>query len=223
MNPRLACGTLLGLLALTSLALAQQEKWGGESDNFKDVLLFGYEMPKGGIAGLPTDVRAAAISYRQRQDRFRSRLTPPSDKEWVVQITFAKHVAFERVIWSLFTASDIARVAADFVDFVPLPYEWEGMSEPPTAETEGAEAFLQAHPQTPIAPYLHLFVAHRHLCAASFLATCQDCRERDAHLGKFQAAIGLAKQARHALIRVVARELAERPTCYDEQEDGGGF
>lgn len=206
----------LALLVFTSPTMGQDEPWNGDGRTLKDVLLLGFRMPKGGIRNLSGEARPAAASYRERQERFRSRLTPPPDEEWFSQITFARHVAFERVVWSLFDAINVGDVATDFVKATPLPYEWEGMSEGPTAEAEGAERYLAAHPDSAITPYLHLFIAHRRLCAATFLGQCQECQERDAAMVKFRSEVALARQAQHPLIRFVARELENRPACYDE-------
>jgi hypothetical protein len=44
---------------------------------------------------------------------------------------------------------------------VPLYTEWEGMSENPLNEANFVDNWLSKRPGTPIAPFLHLFKAHR--------------------------------------------------------------
>jgi len=44
---------------------------------------------------------------------------------------------------------------------VPLYAEWEGMSEGPVDEANFVDNWLSKRPGTPIAPFLHLFKAHR--------------------------------------------------------------
>jgi len=216
MTLHVLCIVMLALLPGTQ-PVSGQEPMALEGNNLKEVLLFGFKMPKGGIHGLPVDVRTAATGYRQRQERFRSRLTPPSVKDWAYEATFDKHVRVERIVWSLFDES-VAEAAAEFVKATPLPYEWEGMSDGPTAEAEGAESYLRAHPQSPIAPYLHLFIAHRRLCAAMYSAKP---RERDADMVKFRAEVGVATQAAHPLIRFMARELEQQPAATMRRIDVG--
>lgn len=51
--------------------------------------------------------------------------------------------------------------AKAFSRAVPLYTEWEGMSENPLNEANFADNWLTKRPQTPIAPFLYLFKAHR--------------------------------------------------------------
>jgi hypothetical protein len=56
---------------------------------------------------------------------------------------------------------DVRAEAEAFASAVPLTSEWEGMSEAPLEEANFADSWLQERPGTPIAPFLHLFKAHR--------------------------------------------------------------
>jgi len=51
--------------------------------------------------------------------------------------------------------------ARAFASAVPLHAEWEGMSEGPLDEANFADQWLIRYPDTPIASFLHLFIAHR--------------------------------------------------------------
>jgi hypothetical protein len=51
--------------------------------------------------------------------------------------------------------------AKAFSQAVPLYAEWEGMSEGPVDEANFVDNWLSKRPGTPIAPFLHLFKAHR--------------------------------------------------------------
>lgn len=51
--------------------------------------------------------------------------------------------------------------AEAFANAVPLRSEWEGMSEGPVDEANFADNWLSKRPGTSIAPFLHLFKAHR--------------------------------------------------------------
>lgn len=53
------------------------------------------------------------------------------------------------------------REARAFSSVVPLLAEWEGMSEGPVDEANFADQWLTRYPDTPIASFLHLFMAHR--------------------------------------------------------------
>lgn len=56
---------------------------------------------------------------------------------------------------------DIRNEAEAFSNAVPLTSEWEGMSEGPVDEANFVDNWLIKRPETPIAPFLHLFKAHR--------------------------------------------------------------
>ena len=116
-------------------------------------------------------------------------------------------------MWALFDAPEIERIAAAMINQTPLPYEWEGMVEGPTMEADGAKAYLDSRPGTPIAPYLHLFIAHRRLCAAEVQG---DSPERKRNMAIFGQEIRMAVAAGEPLIRFVARNLQARPRCFDE-------
>lgn len=51
--------------------------------------------------------------------------------------------------------------AKAFSQAVPLYIEWEGMSENPLNEANFVDNWLRNRPNTPIAPFLYLFKAHR--------------------------------------------------------------
>ncbi len=216
MNRCLAILFVIALLAAEHPLLAQAPtptRENGESSGLKDVLLFGWKLPASGPRDVPADLQAAIASYRQRQDRFHSRLTPPAEKNRVYQVSFEKRRAFERTIFSLFDAPDIVEIAADFAGSARFLYEWEGFPESPLEEATGAEGYLKRHPGTPIAPYLHLFIAHRQLCAASLSKFPE---ERDTAMARFRADMEIAKRATQPLIRFQAFDLDLHPRCYDK-------
>jgi len=55
----------------------------------------------------------------------------------------------------------VRKEAKTFASAVPLMSEWEGMSEGPLNEADLAGQWLTKYPDTPIASFLHLFMAHR--------------------------------------------------------------
>ena len=211
MNPRVV--TVLMLLASAlpvTTPVPAQAIPSIPSDNLKSVLLFGWRMADSGVA-VPAELRKAIDEYRQRQAGFRTRLSPKG-RDWLDRVVFEKRSGFERTIWSLFDAPGIGGIAADFARTCPLFYEWEGMAESPRAEARGAESYLREHPDTPIASFLHLFVAHRHLCTAQFM---QAPSEHDDEMAGFRRELAFAARAAHPLIRFQAMDLAMNPRCFD--------
>jgi len=56
---------------------------------------------------------------------------------------------------------DVRKEAEAFAYAAPLMTEWEGMSEGPVDEANFVDNWFRNRPVTPIAPFLHLFKAHR--------------------------------------------------------------
>jgi len=59
----------------------------------------------------------------------------------------------------------IEREAAAYVRDAKFYYEWEGDQDGPFDEAASAVAYVTAHPQSTLRPYLDVFVLHRYRCA----------------------------------------------------------
>jgi hypothetical protein len=183
-----------------------------EGSNLKEVLLFGFRMPEGRLADVPKDLQAEVVNFWRRQEQFRSQLTRPVRTDWEIQVAFEKRLSVERTICALFPALEIAEAASDFAANAQLPYEWEGDPDGPLVEANSAAGFLTAHPDSPAAPYLHLFIAHRHLCAASYR---RPSALKDAEMAIFRAEVEIAMHAQQPLVSYLGRQLHLRPVCAD--------
>lgn len=81
----------------------------------------------------------------------------PSDSEGAVDV---RRRNLEEQIATLL-GEKTRKDARAFASAVPLLAEWEGMSEGPLDEANFADQWLIRYPDTPIASFLHLFIAHR--------------------------------------------------------------
>jgi TonB family protein len=183
-----------------------------EGKNLKEVLLFGFRMPAASLADVPESLQPDVVGFRRRQEQFRSQLTRPAQRDWEIQVAFEKRLSVERTISALLPGPEIAKAALDFAATATLPYEWEGDPDAPLAEAKSAASFLVAHPDSPAAPYLHLFIAHRHLCAASYQ---RPSALKDAELATFRAELEIAMHGQQPLITYLARQLRLHPVCAD--------
>jgi hypothetical protein len=209
------CPVLLAvLLAATPaavLGLAAQD----EATSPTELLLFGRTSPGFDMPGTPADLRPALARYWQRQQYFRSRLAPPADKSIEAQAVFSKRQGLERTIYCLFDDKEIDRLAPEFASEDVVSYEWEDLSDRPLAEARAAEAYLKVHADSPLAPFIHLLVAHRYMCAAAMLKhQGKQAAEADA-TKRYRTEIALAKQSTQPLIAFVAVDLDEHPRCFD--------
>ena len=162
--------------------------------------------------GLPEPLRARFTVFRERFARFKSHLSDAGlPREGPERWQFQKRRHVERAIVSLIPHKDIQSLAADYARRATIHYEWEGMSDGPLAEAEFAEATLQEQPDTPLRPYLNLFLVHRLRYAQAFLASE---KKPDA------AAVAASRAAKHRaaaandpdpLIRAVAADIELLP------------
>jgi hypothetical protein len=208
------CLVLLAVLAAASaavLGLGAQD----EATSPTELLLFGRTSPGLEMPGAPADLKPALARYWQRQQYFRSRLAPPADRSAEAQALFSKRQGLERTIFCLFDVKEIERLAPEFASEDVVSYEWEDLADRPLAEANAAEQYLKSHADSPLAPFIHLLVAHRCMCAAAMLKhQGKPSPEADA-AKRYRTEIGLAKQSKQPLIAFVAVDLDEHPRCFD--------
>jgi hypothetical protein len=97
---------------------------------------------------------------------FKSQLADSND--FFVSSALPQRRVLERALACLIEAP--AALAADYATRARILYEWEGMSRSPLEEARFAETYITEHPDSPLLPYLHLFVAERARCAFELLA-----------------------------------------------------
>lgn len=111
---------------------------------------------------------------------------------------------------------DARQEAERFSAAVPLQMEWEGMSAGPVAEANFAGQWLAKHPDTPIAPFLHLFEAHR------LRAGCEAARAGNEKglwpilHRRYREELQKALSSPYPLIACIAADLEAQPFVYLE-------
>ena len=133
---------------------------------------------------LPSDVQKRIDEYRQRERVFKSALAPPRGGSPEEQALYEKRVGIERVIFSLFSRKDAAKVAASLA--LDLDFD---------REAAFIDELLRTLPVPWLAPYLNLIAGHRKLCAG-------DAVEARAQLAR-------ARDGGHPLIRLAALHLLD--------------
>ena len=140
--------------------------------------------------GIPADAQKRLDEYRARERSFKSGLTPPRGGSAEELGLYEKRVDIERVIYSLFSVRDSAKVAAGFAIDADLD------REAPFIDT-----LLRNLPVPWLAPYLNLIAGHRKLCAGDV----DDARRQ----------LARARDGGHPLIREAAAHLIETNRCVD--------
>ena len=111
---------------------------------------------------------------------------------------------------------EVRAEAEAFADVVPLITEWEGMSEGPAGEADFVDNWLRKRPGTPIAPFLHLFRAHR-LRAGYEAARARHEDDLWPILAKrYREAMNKARLSIDPLILCIADDLEAQPFVYME-------
>lgn len=103
-----------------------------------------------------------------------------------------------------------------FAFSVPLMMEWEGMSSGPVDEANFAGRWLAERPDSKIAPFLHLFMAHR-LRAGYEAARAGQEKERLSLLARrYHESLGKARSSGNPLISCIADLLEAQSHVYLE-------
>lgn len=162
------------------------------------------------LENFPAGMKERIREYVRRSLNFHSRLRasrlPEGPELWLAQ----KRASLEQGIVSLISAKNIEQLAADYAAKARLFYEWEGLSDPPLDEARFAQEYLKKHPQTPLRPYLLLFILHR---ASQALETMK--RDNEAALVETQKLIETSRSGALAcsdpLVGWMARDLEQNP------------
>lgn len=163
------------------------------------------------VDSLPIDVRQRARSFQKRAKAFRT-LLPAKEAEPGPELwTWEKKREMERAMVALIERTGIEESACQYVREAVLAYEWEGMSDGPLVEAGFAEAFLSEHLDTPLKPYLTLFLIHRFGCAAGALANEKKVVEQAHAARKSRRYLLMAFADPDPLVRFTAADMEERP------------
>jgi hypothetical protein len=209
---------LLIVLLMTS-ATAWQTGYAFPDIDFKGALarsVFTYgrdTLTSGDLAAIREPLRERLSRYLIRRSAFKSSYTGNASDFDTVAID-AKRRVIERAIVALIEGQGIAQRAVDFVKEAPIASDWEGMPEGPEAEAAFAEEFRRKDPTTPLAPFIHVFVAHRERAA---FEACErekntDCMKKAA--AKYRDALQRGQSANDPIFRLVADDLDRASYVY---------
>jgi hypothetical protein len=177
-------------------------------------------LSSGDIAQTPEPLRGRLGRFLARRAAFQSQYeSAPADVEAVARD--AKRRAVERAIDALIESNGIEQQAVAFVKDAPIAHEWDGKAEGPLAESAYAEQVLQKDPSTPLAPYLHLFIAQRQRAASEAAEFNKDQAGAKAAATKAGDYLQKARGAADPIFGLVADDLQRVPYVYVRKPQGG--
>lgn len=103
-----------------------------------------------------------------------------------------------------------------FSQAVPLYIEWEGMSEGPLDEANFVDNWLQKRPDTPIAPFLYLFKAHRLRAAYETARACYENGLWPVLAVKYNETLKKVRSSENPFISCIAKSLEVQSYVYLE-------
>ena len=137
---------------------------------------------------------------------------PPSTSEKAMLVR--RRVMAEQMVAIL--GREVRTEAEAFAHAVPLVIEWEGISEGPVEEANFVDYWLNKRPGTPIAPFLHLFKAHRLRAGYEAAQAKHEKNLWPILAGRYREAMNKARSSTNPLILCIADDLEAQPFVYLE-------
>lgn len=169
------------------------------------------------ISSFSKELQVRLITYITRAKNFHSKLKQPHASA-ENKMGFPKLIQVERGIVSLIDVAGIEDIAVSYARNAKLYLEWEGLSDGPLEEARYAENYLKQNPNTPIKPYLLLFLAHRYRIAFECLENEKDDEGQVETADKYQQYLKMARAEKDPLIGVIADDLNKQAYLYIKTE-----
>jgi hypothetical protein len=176
-----------------------------------------YSPAKLNINEYPKEYHARLLEYIKRWKNFKSKMTNPKGP-WERQMAFEKQIQVERGIVSLINTKGIEDLAAEYASNASIGYEWEGMSDGPFGEAEDAEAYLNSNPQSPLKPYLVLFLLHRYRIAFECFGFEKNAARQAMASNKYREYLKTAMADKDPLIALIASDIDKQSYLYVKTE-----
>ncbi|MBN2539091.1 MAG: hypothetical protein JXB09_03495 [Deltaproteobacteria bacterium] len=145
---------------------------------------------------------------------------PPNSSLWLTKVPSgsedAVYLKRRNLVEQMVTilGENVRSEAQTFASAVPLLAEWEGMSEGPVAEADFADQWLTKRPETSIAPFLHLFKAHRLRAGYEAARTEHEKGLRPVLARRYRESIDKARSSTNPLISCITDDLEAQTYVY---------
>ena len=176
--------------------------------------LWGGEITPSATEHLEPVVREAVAARLAERRAYKPILTVPAGLRGPEESIAWKAQKFEGMLASLSGRADAANEAAALAGELKLAYEWEGSSDGSISEATRAEKYLGAHPKTPLAPALNLFILHRYRCGFEAAVWNKEASVQAISTKGYRAAWTRISQSHDPVVLALAQDIDESPYVY---------
>jgi len=217
-SEKLRAGARFLLCALLSMGVPLSDAAAAEtapSPALSEIVLFGLRPAKDlDLSHYRKEGRACVKAYLDRtspESGLWQGLAPSTPEE---AVTVRRRNLKEQMV--ILLGEKVQREAKAFAAAVPLAAEWEGMSEGPVDEANFADQWLKEYPETPIAAFLHLFMAHRFRAGFEAARAGHEKGLWPILATRYREALAGARSSDNPLIHCIANDLEAQSHAYLE-------
>lgn len=214
------------IFVIVCLLLSGHHQMANSGDSSADVSLYKtlffnqipeYSPAKLNVTEYHKEHHARLFEYIARWRNFKSKIAAPHGP-WEQKVVVEKKIQVERGIVSLIKTKDVEDLAATYASGASISMEWEGMSDGPLGEAGAVEHFLDGNPQSPLKPYLILFLLHRYRIAFECLGFEKKPEKEAMASNKYQEYLNMAKAEKDSLIGLIATDIDKQKYLYIKTE-----
>jgi hypothetical protein len=203
------------LFASRALFAAQPPRSVSEHYSLVDVMVRGTFLNIDITAYAP-EVQVQIKELVRRSEAYRSKRPKPAGSSELTMV-YEERIGYERRLIAAAATQGADALAVTYVTDLAPCYEWEGYHDCPEREASFAASYQAAHPTGPFSHYLPLLEAHRWLCAAEGYDYEKVPAKAAEARRSYQRALFAALRSQSTLVRIAARELETRGTCFAER------
>ena len=203
-----------GLLIAAHVSAVQKVQRPAPFASLFIAFLWGGEIAPSATEHLEPLVREAVAARLAERRAYKPILTVPPGLQRLEESIAWKAQQFEGMLATLSGLAGAASEAAALAGELKLAYEWEGDSAGPISEATRAEKYLGAHPKTPLAPALNLFILHRYRCGFEAAVWNKEASARAISTKGYRAAWTRISQSHDPVVLVLAQDIDESPYVY---------
>ncbi len=165
---------------------------------------------------LPAADRERLERFLARRAKFASRLQGSASTMIDVAVE-AKKRRVEGAIVALIDAPGVEQAAVDYAQQTFIANEWQ-TAEQPAKEANAAEEFLKKDPATPLAPFIHVFIADRQRASFEAMTAATDKAQMTAAAKKYRTFMQRARASEDPIFRLLADDMDRQPFLYRKSE-----
>lgn len=165
------------------------------------------------LSKYPDSIKSRLLIYQQRAKTFKTKFIVPSFPPEAA-MGYSQTIRIEKAIYSLIQSDGIETLAAHYAESAKIYLEWEGESDGPLDEARYAENYLATNPESPLKPYLVLFLLNRYRIAFECLGFEKKTDAQADAASKYRYFLALAGQSADPLVQEIAKDIDRQKYLY---------